>query len=185
MTVIMLLLQTERLILRNFQIDDWQALREMIAQYEASGLAAYDHPWPTAPDEIQRAVEWFASGDSYLAVCLSESDHFIGFVALNRESDSSPDYALGYVFNLHYHGQGYATEACRAVIAHAFRDLNAPRLVAGTAAVNHASCRLLERLRFREISEAPASFRNAPNGEPLTFAGCMYALSREDWSEKR
>jgi len=78
--------ETERLVIRNFQATDWEVLHEMIVQYAASELAAYDQPWPTAPDEIRKVTEWFASGDSYLVVCLKPTDRFIGFVALNPEA---------------------------------------------------------------------------------------------------
>ncbi len=35
-------LETERLLIRNFASGDWEALHEIIFQYEASELAAYD-----------------------------------------------------------------------------------------------------------------------------------------------
>ena len=61
-------METERLVLRNFRTSDWEALHEMILQYESSGFAAYDQPWPTSAEEIKGVTGWFASGDSYLAV---------------------------------------------------------------------------------------------------------------------
>jgi ribosomal-protein-alanine N-acetyltransferase len=192
---IMIRLETERLIIRNFRASDWEALHEMIVQYEASELAAYDQPWPTMPEEIQKVAEWFASGDSFLAVCLNDEPHrdsgahrhdtgrFIGFVALNEEgqTDGGRVFNLGYVFNFSYHGQGYATEACRAVLDHAFEQLGAAKVVTGTAAVNTASCRLLERLGFKKTGESTGCFRNAPDGKLIEFLGYSYALSREEW----
>jgi len=38
--------ETERLAIRNFTEDDWEDLREMILQYEASEYAVYGHQWP-------------------------------------------------------------------------------------------------------------------------------------------
>lgn len=178
----MTLLETERLILRNFRPDDWEALREMILQYEASGLAAYDQPWPTAPEEIRKVAEWFASGDSYLAVCLKAAGRLIGFVALAPEADGAqPAFNLGYVFNADAHGRGYATEACRAVLDHAFGPGQARRVVSGTAAVNRASCRLLERLGFQKVAEATTSFRRGAAGRPIEFLGYVFELQRDAW----
>lgn len=85
----MTLLETERLIIRNFGTGDSEALHEMICQYESSELAAYDQQWPTSPEEIKGVTEWFAAGDSYLAVCLKDTGRFIGFVALNPEQKGS------------------------------------------------------------------------------------------------
>ena len=176
-----MVLETERLLIRNFASGDWGALHEIISQYESSELAAYDQPWPTSPEEIKRITEWFASGDSYLAVCLKATSRLIGFVALNREQGDDRMFNLGYVFHFGYHGQGYATEGCRAVRGLAFDRWQARRVVTGTAAANHASCRLLERLGFKKTSESMASFRTTPDGEPIQFVGYAFELSKDEW----
>jgi RimJ/RimL family protein N-acetyltransferase len=175
-------LETERLVIRNFHTTDWEVLHEMIAQYQSSEFAAYDQPWPTAPEEIKKITDWFASGDSYLAVCLKATGRFIGFVALNPEpSDDQPVFNLGYVFNFDYHGHGYATEACRAVLGQAFDVRQAHRVVTGTAETNRASCRLLERLGFQKTSESTGSFRQTSDGKPISFVGYSFELSRDAW----
>ncbi|MEW6749355.1 MAG: GNAT family N-acetyltransferase [Candidatus Latescibacterota bacterium] len=155
-------LVTDRLRIRQFTAADGEALLEMIVQYQASEYAAYDHPWPTAPEEIRKVAEWFAAGDQYLAVCLRETGRFIGFVCLNPRQTARV-YNLGYIFNFDHHGRGYATEACRAMLGRAFAELQAERIVTGTAAANVPSVHLLGRLGFTGIG----------NGE--------YALSREEW----
>jgi ribosomal-protein-alanine N-acetyltransferase len=175
-------IETDRLIVRNFTVNDWQALYLMIAQYQASEYAAYDQPWPTSPEEIKGATEWFTGGDSYLAACLKDTGQLIGFVALNPEdSAEGRAFNLGYVFNADYHGKGYATEACRAVLERAFGQLQAQKVVTGTAAANQPSCRLLHRLGFQKISERTVSFRTGANGEPVEFLGYSYNLSKEAW----
>jgi ribosomal-protein-alanine N-acetyltransferase len=175
-------LETERLLIRNSESGDWEALHEIISLYESSELAAYDQQWPTSPEEIKSITEWFASGDSYLAVCLKATGRLAGFVALNREQDDDRTFNLGYIFHPDYRGQGYATEGCWAVLAHAFDQLQARRVVTGTAAANSASCRLLGRLGFKKISEGTASFRTTPDGKPIQFVGCTFELSRDEWN---
>jgi [ribosomal protein S5]-alanine N-acetyltransferase len=170
---------------RNFQINDCEALHEMIVQYEASEFAAYDQQWPTSAEEIKGITEWFASGDNFLAVCLKETNQFIGFVALNtEEGEGSQEYNIGYIFNSHHHGHGYAAEACTAVLDRAFGQLQAGRVITGTAAVNQKSCLLLERLGFQKIGEKISSFKNAEDGTPIEFLGYMYALSKEEWQNR-
>ncbi len=150
----------------------------MISQYESSELAAYDQRWPTSPEEIKKTTEWFASGDSYLAVCLKDTGRLVGFVALNQvQKEDHREFNLGYIFNFDYHGKGYATEGCRAVLSHAFDRLQAHRVVTGTAALNSASCRLLERLGFKKTFESTQSFRNTPDGQPISFVGYNFELS--------
>ena len=154
----MKLLETERLVIRNFRVDDWEALHESILQYVASGLAAYEpNQWPTTPEGIKGATEWFASGDEYFAVCLKEEkDRYIGFVCLNKQ-EKEGEFNIGYVFNFNYHGKGYATEACQALLNHAFNQSQAIRIVTGTPTANTASVRLLERLGFR-TTETPGAY---------------------------
>jgi [ribosomal protein S5]-alanine N-acetyltransferase len=178
-------LETERLIIRNFQASDWQDLYVIIVQYQASEFAPYDQPWPTSREEIKRIVEWFASGDSFLAVCLKDTNQLIGFVGLNpEEGNCQREFNLGYVFSSDFHGRGYATEACTAVLSRAFGQLQADRVVTGTAAVNQASCRLLERLGFQKNGEKIVSFKTAEDEKPIEFLGYRYAISRDDWGKR-
>ena len=154
----MITLETERLIIRNFRIDDWEALHELINQYVSSGLVAYEpDQWPTSMEEIKKITEWFANGDSYFAVCLKDADRFIGFVALNKVQKEQ-EFNLGYIFNFNYHGKGYATEACNAVLDYGFNQLQVQRVITGTRLENTASVRLLERLGFKRTSEKEGLF---------------------------
>ena len=178
-------LETERLIIRNFRSDDWEALHTMINQYAASKFAAYDHQWPTSPEEIRQIAAWFAGGDDYLAVCLKESGRLIGLVSLSPEQPADGrEFNLGYMFNFDYHGHGYATEACRAVIGHAFTHLQAQRVITGTAAANRASCRLLEKLGFRKTTARIGSFGSRQDGKPLEFLGYRYVLASDEWAAR-
>ena len=180
----MTMLETERLIIRNFQTGDWKALHELIIRYQASELAPYDHQWPTSQEEIRRITEWFVRGDNYLAVCLKDTKQLIGFVSLNPEEGDGPrKFNTGYVFNSDFHGSGYAAEACRAVLSRAFGPLQAERVVAGTAAVNQASCRLLERLGFHKVGEETASFITAEDGKPVEFLGYRYEIMKDEWEK--
>jgi ribosomal-protein-alanine N-acetyltransferase len=181
----MIALETGRLFLRNFFPSDWEALQAMIVQYQVSEMAAYDQPWPTAAEEIKGVTNWFSSGDQYHAVCQKEGGQFIGFVALNPESDEdSRVFNLGYVFNADFHGNGYATEACRAVLQNAFEKLGVERVVTGTAAANHPSRRLLERLGFQKTKESIASFYSTEDGKPIEFLGTEYSINKETWMKR-
>ena len=183
MGITMTSIETERLLIRNFRNSDADALAEMMTCYAASEMAAYDQPWPTSLEEIRQVTAWFASGDSYLAVCLKATERFIGFVALNPEGQADQrTFNLGYVFHVDYHGKGYASEACRAVLVHAFEHYRADRIVTGTAALNRASCRLLERLGFQKVAESSTSFRNTPDGRQIEFLGYTFELRGENYA---
>jgi [ribosomal protein S5]-alanine N-acetyltransferase len=165
-----LTLQTERLLLRNFRREDTPPLRQAVLRYQATPYAAYDHPWPSSQEGIAEVVAWFMTGDQYLAVCRRDTGCFLGFVCLNPEGPAAErTYNLGYIFDSEYHGQGYAGEAGRALLAHAFLELGATQVVAGTPLIHDASIRLLHRLGFVQISESEGFFR----------------LTRADWERQR
>jgi RimJ/RimL family protein N-acetyltransferase len=175
-------IETARLVIRNFTVDDWPDLQEISAKYKALEYAQYDQEWPTSADEIKSMVEWFAGGDRFLAVCLKATGKEIGLIALNPKPDQGDCvYGLGYVFNSDYYRQGYATESCRPVIDYAFSTLKATRITVGTALVNEPSCYLLRKLGFKETGRGTGSFRKAPDGTPIEFASVSFALSRKEW----
>jgi RimJ/RimL family protein N-acetyltransferase len=67
---------------------------------------------------------------------------------------------LGFHLRAEHWGRGLATEAARAVIAHAFATLGVRELVAGHHPQNEASGRVLRRLGFRHTHDE----RYAPTG---------------------
>lgn len=157
-------LETDRLIVRNFRPDDWPQLHVLAVAYQATDAAQYDHPWPTSEEEVKGMANWFASGDDYLAVCLKGTGQLIGLVAIQqRDGQEGPVHGLGYVFHPDVHGQGYASEACRAAMKRVFNDLGADGILTGTHPDNEPSVRLLGRLGLKEVAR----------GE--------YAISREEW----
>ncbi len=58
----------------------------------------------------------------------------------------SPEFGLFWALLPEYRGQGYATEAGKAIIDYAFNILYARRIVATTEHDNHASMRVMEKL---------------------------------------
>ena len=71
---------------------------------------------------------------------------------VRRESDGDVD--LGYAMLHRHSGKGYATEAARATLKHAQRELGLERVIAITTAINVGSRRVLERSGFRLESVA-------------------------------
>jgi RimJ/RimL family protein N-acetyltransferase len=117
-------LETNRLILRGFRLDDFEALYETwrepaVIKYTIVKPATREQAWT----RLQRYVgHWAMLGFGYWAVIEKSSDQFIGqmgFGDFQRELsptlDGKPE--LGWVLRTEFHGQGYATEALRKIIA--------------------------------------------------------------------
>lgn len=162
----MLSLETDRLIIRSFRLDDWPDLRELSIRYQATEAARYEDPWPTSEEGVRGMAEWLSVRDDYLAVCLKGTGRLIGLIAIDRRRDQAERvHNLGYVFSPEYHGRGYALESCRATMVYVFGELAADGILTGTNVANAASIRLLRKLGLREREAAP--------GE--------YAISRSEW----
>ena len=90
------------------------------------------------------------------------AEHGLGLCLVRRRSDGVPvgtcglirrdgleDVDLGFAFLPSVRGQGFATEAAVAVLAHGLHDLGLQRIVAITSLDNEASGRVLERIGMR------------------------------------
>ncbi|HEX5274566.1 MAG TPA: GNAT family N-acetyltransferase [Candidatus Rubrimentiphilum sp.] len=84
----------------------------------------------------------------------------IGVCGVFYIPDHAPDVEIAWLFDKAYHGQGYATEAARAVTKFAFADLRLPVLYALIHQDNAPSIRLADRLG-------------------MSFARMMYAYDRD------
>lgn len=85
---------------------------------------------------------------------------------------------LGYLLDPAFAGHGYATEAARAAVDHAFTDLGVRRITAGCFADNHASVRVLEKLGMRREQHGVEDSWHAELG---WIDGYTYGLLRSEW----
>jgi RimJ/RimL family protein N-acetyltransferase len=86
----------------------------------------------------------------WLAVEHRDTGRVIGDVVFIWVSDVHQCVEIGYVFNPEVWGQGYATEACRALLALAFDEFKMRRVTARIDARNDASAAVLRRLGMRQ-----------------------------------
>ncbi|UNK70601.1 GNAT family protein [Microbacterium sp. H1-D42] len=89
---------------------------------------------------------------------------------------------LGWVLDPAYAGQGYATEAVRAVIDNCFGALGLRRVHAGCFTPNEPSWRLMERLGMRREEDSRKTGLHR-SGEWMD--GLNYALLAEEWPTGR
>jgi RimJ/RimL family protein N-acetyltransferase len=172
----MVRLESGRVVVRNFSAGDAEGLRRVAVSYSGSPYARFDHAWPTSEEGMGEAVAYFAGGDDFLAVCVRGSGRLVGMISMVGEGEGR--FGFGCVFEEGSRGVGYATEACRLVLEDAFSRRGAVVVSAGTVAVNEPSCRLLERLGFRRVSEGVTHLQVAQDGAPYEFLGVRYELRR-------
>ena len=125
----------------------------------------------TAAERVAASEASFAAaGWGLWAIGLREDGALAGVAGL---VEMDPAIGPEIVYSLHpgHQGRGYATEAARAVLDHAFDALAFARVPGRTDAPNRASARVLERLGMRFEGETVV------NGNPHV----CYSITREEW----
>lgn len=147
-----MLIATDRLILRRFRPADAPVLAGYRSDPEVARYQSWDAPFPLAKAET--AVANFAASDpdrpgwfQYAAERISDRV-LLGDVAV-RVHDNRMQAEIGFTLAREHQGQGYATEAVRAVLDRLFRVQGMRRVTGECDARNEPSARLMERLGFR------------------------------------
>ncbi|MDQ4114774.1 MAG: GNAT family N-acetyltransferase, partial [Actinomycetota bacterium] len=96
-----------------------------------------------------------------------------------REHANGTQAELGWTIDPAHQGNGYATEAVRAVLDVCFGPLGLRRVVAECFADNEASWRLMERLGMRRESHTVKDSLHRTRG---WLDGLSYALLAEEWA---
>lgn len=145
-------LQTERLILRPFKIEDASRVRELAGDKEvAKTTLGMPHPYP-----IEAAISWIKShpklienGDAYpLAMVLQEKEQLIGTMTLSVDKQHNRG-ELGYWVGKDYWGNGYATEAARVIVNFGFETLGLNRIWAKAMSKNVASTMVMKKVGLK------------------------------------
>jgi RimJ/RimL family protein N-acetyltransferase len=85
-----------------------------------------------------------------VGVVVRETGELVGDVILIWRSEEHRTGEIGYVLNPEYEGNGYVTEASRALLALAFDGLGLHRVIGRIDARNEASAAVLRRLGMRQ-----------------------------------
>jgi RimJ/RimL family protein N-acetyltransferase len=145
-------LRTERLLLRHFVAGDLQELRRVADDADiARNTLRVPHPYTVddARSFLARVQEDVAAGGSEVfAICEAETGARVGAIGLHIERDHQRA-ELGYWIGADWRRRGFAREAGRAVLEHAFTRLGLGRVFASHYPWNPASGRVLSAIGMR------------------------------------
>lgn len=144
-----IILQTERLILRQLTLTDTPFIIELL---NTEGWIKYigDRNVKTAEQARQYlsngpVKSYAANGFGLYLVALKDKQVPIGMCGLIKR-DYLPHADIGYALLPQYAGKGYAFEIAKAVVGFAFNDLKMQHLLAITLPENNGSVKLLQKL---------------------------------------
>lgn len=149
----MIVLETERLILREISFKDFQELSKILQNPKVM------LPW----NELftnQELKHWIADNirqykryrTGYLAVIKKSDLSFIGIIGVVKlHIENAKFYELGYVLKEEYRGKGYATESIKRCINYASQNLDIREIYLCTNISNRRSQRLTNSLGFKFV----------------------------------
>ena len=142
-----MIIHTQRLRLRPWNDMDAQELYEL-ARDPRIGMLCGWKPYECIDDAHDALSTFLAARDSY-AVTLSSTGELVGSIALRVDADSPEATVadIGYWIGVPYWGNGYASEAGRAIIERA-KELGVETIILKYFDGNDASRRVSEKLGF-------------------------------------
>ena len=145
-----MMIETERLILRDFVKDDWQRVLE----YQSDPLYLRYYEWTErTPEAVQEFVGWFLDHQKQsprikfqLAITLKSNHLLIGNCGIRMDKPNAFQADVGYELDPRHWNQGYATEAAHAIVDFGFSRFNLHRVWSWCIADNVGSAHVLEKL---------------------------------------
>ncbi len=178
------LIFTERLILRKFNVnDDIQMFNNWASDEEVTkNLTWSAHK---TIDETRKFIDIWIHNYNYVdnynwAMQIKDTNELIGSIGLFYVDDFHHSCELGYCIGKKYWNKGYTTEASKAIIDYCFNRVGFNRITGCCFVGNVASRRVLEKcgMQFEGIERqkynSPTGFRDCEN----------YAVLRDDYISK-
>ena len=143
-------IKTDRLLLRKFQVNDAE---EIFATW-------------TSDERVAKYTSWYAHKNiedtkSYVGYMTSKkelSDYnwiieldnkIIGSINVCYSNEYLEIAGIAYVLGYEYWGNGYITEAAKAVIQFLFNDVNYRKIIAGCDSENIGSSKVMEKIGMK------------------------------------
>jgi [ribosomal protein S5]-alanine N-acetyltransferase len=171
-----MILETERLVLRRFVLEDLDALFELyrnpeIRRYFPEGVLSFD--------QTKEELEWFLNGHPRIpelglwATVNKQTGEFIGRCGLLPwKIEDRQEVEVAYLLGQKFWGQGFATEAALAIVQYAFGKLDLSRLICLIDPENMASVKVAKRIGM--------DFEQKADGiDGDGFPTLIYSISRD------
>ena len=176
-----LTLTTERLLLCDFVERDWEA----VLAYQQDPLYLRYNEWTSrTAEDVREFVQKFLDHQKQIpriryqfAVTLKSTGQLLGNCGVRRDSPEAQEGDMGYELDPKFWGNGFATEAARAVMQFGFSHMDLQRISAWCVADNVGSARVLEKLGMR----LERRMRDHQYFKGRWWDTLSYAISYDEW----
>ena len=165
-------IETERLIIRDFEMKDEKDLCEYMLQRVNEEFERYPD---FTKDKSGEAIKFRCERKEFLAIELKENHKVIGNLYFADKELNSKE--LGYVLNKDYMGNGYSIEASKAVIDYSFKK-GLHRVFAECNPKNIASWKVMEKIGMRREAHFIKNISRGKDaeGKPIYCDTYVYAM---------
>ena len=172
-----MILETSRLILREYTSDDFEAIFEILSDAETMRHYPKTYYEEMTRLWIERNIQRYKEYSFGLwAVTLKETGEFIGDCGItiqNIDGEFLPE--IGYHIHKKYWRQGFGGEAARAVRDWAFENTQYDYLYSYMKYTNVASYSTASSIGMKKVKEYP------DEKNEISYA---YAITRQEWKLK-
>ena len=181
-------LETDRLIIVPFKMQDIEAVHQMLSneevmRYLPDGVMSLEK----SKETLERLIECYDKNTPEriakltLAVARKEDGKIVGWCGLGPLGFAPEEIEIYYGLIPDCWGRGITTEAAKAVLDFAFKATKLEKIVAIVRPENGASIRVIEKIGLvyqKTLENLPEKYR--------WFDGCLYySISREDYFKRK
>lgn len=174
-------LETERLILRRFKLDDAKQMYENWASLETVTKYLTWKPHTSVQATTELLTHWiseYQKKDFYIwAIILKENSENIGVISVVDSDENISSVTIGYCLSDLYWNHGYMTEAIKGIMEFFFEEVGVNRVESNHSVLNPASGRVMEKAGLkREGIKKLGDMSNIGLSDRV-----MYGLVKEDY----
>lgn len=143
--------ETQRLIIRDLNMEDWIDVHKYASNHEVTEYMMWG---PNSEDETKAYIEQQITKqlsvdrtDYEFGVICKETNIFIGGCGMYTKGHNAE---IGYCLNPQFWGNGYATEASKAMLLLGFENFKVHRIFATCRPGNIASANVLRRVGMKQ-----------------------------------
>lgn len=178
-------LETDRLLLRQFEEGDFAAVHRYASDPETTRYVNFG---PNSEDETRQFLQLRLKeqrveprADYVFAIVLKATEELIGSCGIHSVPGKQAERSIGYILARECWGQDYMTDAVRALITFGFQRLSLHRITATCDPKNVASYRVMEKAGMRR----EGYLRQDRWQKGAWRDSFVYAILEEEWERDR
>lgn len=175
-------IETNRLILRKFTMDD---TKDMYNNWGSDPETSKMLPWDVHEnEEVTRELltEWTKGYDDNMyfkwVVEIKDNNEIIGDISVVKNNKSDKVCEIGYCYGSKYWGEGYATEALRAVLEYLLNDVGYRLVQAKHISGNPASGKVMSKSGMKYDATLRSRIINKDTKEPNDLI--IYSIMKDE-----